>query len=160
MNFKTKQECVDYFNQNYSNPAHPIAFSGVNNIYKYYKGLIKPKEIEKFLTSFDTYTLRRQYKTLKRNPNYSHFKQYQFQIDLIDIQGYSKWNDNFKYILSAIDTFSWKAWVQPCKDKTSDEILNAFKSILSEAKTLPVTFESDRGKEMTNKKFLDFCVKK
>ncbi len=159
MNFKNKQECVDHLNENYSNPAHPIAFSGINNIYKYYKGLIKPKEIEKILTSFDTYTLRRQYKTLKRNPNYSHFKRYQFQIDLIDIQGYSKWNDNFKYILSAIDTFTRKAWVRPCKDKTSDEVLNAFKSILSEAKKLPVTLVSDRGKEMTNKKFLDFCVK-
>ena len=159
MNFKNKQECVDHFNENYSNPAHPISFTGINNIYKYYKGLLNKVEIEKLLASFDTYTLRRQYKNLKRNPNYSHFKRYQFQIDLIDIQSYSKWNDKIKYILAVIDTFTRKAWVQPCKDKTTDEVLNAFKVILTEAKTLPLTLVSDRGKEMTNKKFLEFCRK-
>lgn len=159
MNFQSKEECVNHLKENYSNPSHPIAFSGIVNIYKYYKGLLKPKDIEKILASFDTYTLRRQYKNLKRNPNFSHFKRYQFQIDLIDIQSYAKWNDNVKYILSAIDTFTRKAWVRPCKDKTSNEVLNAFKSILSEAEKIPHTLVSDRGKEMTNKIFLDFCRK-
>jgi transposase InsO family protein len=159
MNFSTKDECITHLNENYHNPAHPIAFSGVTNIYKYYKGFLKPKEIEKILSSFDAHTLRREYKNLKRNPNYSHFKRYQFQVDLIDIQKLSKWNDQNKYILSVIDTFSRKAWVRTCKDKSSDEILNAFKSILTEAKTLPHTLVSDRGKELTNKKFLHFCVK-
>jgi len=160
MNFSNKDECISHLKENYTNPAHPIAFSGVTNIYKYYKGFLKPKEIEKLLASFDTYTLKREYKNLIRNPNFSHFKRYQFQVDLIDIQKLSKYNDNYKYILSVIDTFSRKAWVRPCKDKSTDEILNAFKSILIEAVTLPHTLVSDRGKELTNKKFVDFCRKK
>lgn len=159
MDFKNKDECVEHFKENYSNPAHPIAFSGINNVYRYYKGLLTRKEIEKILSTFDTYTLKRQYKKFKRNPNYAHFKRYQFQIDLIDIQKYSKWNDKFKYILSVIDAFTRKAWVRPCKDKTSDEVLSAFKSILTEAKTFPTTLLADRGKEVTNKKFLEFCKK-
>lgn len=159
MNFKSKDECINHLKENYSNPAHPIAFSGVSKIFKYYRGFIKQKEIENVLASFDTYTLKRQFKRFQRNPNYAHFKRYQFQIDLIDIQQYSRWNDNYKYILSAIDTFTRKAWVRPCKDKTSNEILMAFKSILSEAEKLPLTLVSDRGKEMTNKKFTEFCRK-
>ena len=48
MKFKSKDECVNHFNLNYTNPSHPIAFSGVNNIYKYYGGVLKVKEIENY----------------------------------------------------------------------------------------------------------------
>lgn len=134
MKFKNKDECVNHFNENYTNPSHPIAFSGVNNIYKYYKGVLKVKEIENLLASVESYTLRREYKNLRRNPSFSHFKRYQFQADLIDIQKLSRWNDGVKYIFAVIDTFTRKAWVRPCTDKSAVSILNAFKSILTEAK--------------------------
>ena len=157
MKFKNKDECVNHFNENYTNPAHPIAFSGVNNIYKYYGGVLKVKEIESLLASVESYTLRREYKNLKRNPSFSHFKRYQFQADLIDIQKLSRWNDGVEYIFAVIDTFTRKAWVRPCIDKSSVSVLNAFKSILNEAKKPPLTLVTDRGSELTNKKFKEFC---
>jgi hypothetical protein len=159
MLFNNKGECIDDFNTNYTNPKHPIAFSGVNNIYKYYGGLLKPKEIEKLLASVESYTLRREYKNLRRNPSYTHFKRYQFQADLIDIQKLSRWNDGVKYIFAVIDTFTRKAWIRPCNDKSADSILTAFKSIIDEAKQTPKTFVSDRGCELRNNKFMSFCKK-
>ncbi len=129
-----------------------LAFSGVNNIYKYYGGLLKAKEIAKLLASVESYTLRREYKDLKRNPSYSHFKRYQFQADLIDIQKLARWNDGVRYIFAVIDTFTRKAWIRPCVDKSADTILSAFKSIIDEAGKSPKTFVSDRGCELRNRK--------
>lgn len=160
MKFKNKDECINHFNENYTNPSHPIAFSGVNNIYKYYSGVLKVKEIENLLASVESYTLRREYKNLRRNPSFSHFKRYQFQADLIDIQKLSRWNDGVKYIFAVIDTFTRKAWVRPCTDKSAVSILNAFKSILAEAKKKPLTLVTDRGSELRNKKFTEFCKNK
>lgn len=160
MEFSSKQACISHFNENYNNPAHPIAFSGINNIYKYYKGMINTKDIVKLLASFENYTLRREYKNLKRNPSFSHFKRYQFQIDLIDIQQYSRWNDNVRYILAVIDTFTRKAWVRPCIDKSADVVLNAFRSIINDAGKPPFTLVADRGTELKNKKFMKFCNEK
>jgi hypothetical protein len=157
MKFKNKDECINHFNLNYTNPSHPIAFSGVNNIYKYYEGVLKVKEIENLLASVESYTLRREYKNLRRNPSFSHFKRYQFQADLIDIQKFARWNDGVKYIFAVIDTFTRKAWVRPCKDKTANSILNAFKEILQEAKKPPLTLVTDRGSELRNKNFMLFC---
>mgnify|MGYP000231577065 CR=1 FL=1 len=159
MLFKNKDECVNHFNENYTNPKHPIAFSGVNNIYKYYKGILKVKDVENLLASVESYTLRREYKNLRRNPSFSHFKRYQFQADLIDIQKLSRWNNSVKYIFAVIDTFTRKAWVRPCIDKTADSILNAFKSILIESGKNPLTLVTDRGSELRNKKFISFCQK-
>jgi len=160
MEFENKEKCAAHFKENYTNPAHPIAFSGVNNIYKYYNGMLNIKDIEKLLASFENYTLRREYKNLQRNPSFSHFKRYQFQIDLIDIQPYARWNDNTRYILSVIDTFTRKAWVRPCKDKSADVVLNAFRSIIDEAGKPPLTLIADRGTELKNKKFIKFCNEK
>ncbi|MDP2795194.1 MAG: DDE-type integrase/transposase/recombinase [Sulfurisoma sp.] len=160
MNCSSKEGCIKDFKKIYKNPSHPIAFSGVTNIYKYYKGLLKKNDIEKLLASVDSYTLRKEYKNLRRNPSYSHFKRYQFQIDLIDIQQLSRWNDNFKYILSCIDTFTRKAWVSPCKDKSADTVLLSFKSIIRRAKKPPLTLVADQGCEVKNKKFAAFCKEK
>lgn len=157
MNFSTKEECSEDFKKNYNNPNHPIAFSGINNIYKYYKKILSLEDIKKLLSSNDSYTLRREYKNSKRNPSYTHFKRYQFQADLIDIQKISRWNDNVKYIFAVIDTFTRKAWVFPCKDKTAETILNAFKNILENCRKKPVTLVTDRGSELRNKKFIAFC---
>jgi transposase InsO family protein len=159
MNYLNKEECIKDFNENYRNPSHPIAFSGVNNIYKYYKGILKVSDIERLLASVESYTLRREYKNLRRNPSYTHFKRYQFQADLIDIQKLNNWNDNVRYLFAVIDTFTRKAWVRPCIDKTADSILIAFKSILNETGRNPVTLVTDRGSELKNNKFILFCKK-
>lgn len=155
--FATKEECVDHFKENYNKPGHELFVSGISNIYRYFKGVLSRNDISKLLGSVENYTLHREYKHLSRNPSFSHFKRYQVQIDLIDIQKLSRWNDGVKFLLAAIDTFTRKAFVQPCKDKKAETVLAAFKIIFRNFGSKIFTLVADRGSEMRNKEFINFC---
>lgn len=76
-----------------------------------------------------------------------------WQIDLIDMQKYSKDNNNYKYILVCIDTFSKYAWMQPLKSKSAEDVTKAMSRILSENGRKPKNIQSDDGKEFFNVKF-------
>lgn len=77
-----------------------------------------------------------------------------WQIDLIDLQKYSKDNRGYKYILICIDTFSKYAWAQPLKTKKGDDVVKAMYNILNETnKRKPKNIQSDDGKEFFNSKF-------
>ena len=156
----TKQECLDHFKENYNKPGHELFVSGLNNVYRYYKGVLSISDIKKLLGSVENYTLHREFKNLKRNPSFTHFKRYQVQVDLIDIQKLSRWNDGVKYLLAAIDTFTRKAFVQPCNDKKAGTVLSAFKTIFQKFGGKMVTLVADRGSEMRNKEFINFCRQK
>ena len=62
ISFETKEDCVDHFKANYNNPSHPIAFSGINNVYRFYGGLLGIGDIKNLLSSNESYTLRREFK--------------------------------------------------------------------------------------------------
>ena len=57
-----------------------------------------------------------------------------------------------KYFLLAIDVFSSKIFVEPLKDKSSEEVLRALKLIFDKFKHPIYEIQSDRGKEFRNKK--------
>ena len=157
MDLTDRDSCMDDLKVNYTNPSSPIFASGLTNVYNHYKGLIKLNDIKRFLASVENYTLHREYKNLERNPTYSYFRRYQFQIDLIDIQNLSQWNDNSKYILAVIDIFSRRAFAVAVKSKTSQEVLAAFKNILDQAGDPTLTLVADKGCELRNKEFINFC---
>lgn len=144
-NFNTIAEAKNDLILNYTNPGHPIAFSGVNTIYKYYKAQLTKKQILDILSTIESYTLHRGYRSSQRNPSYSHFKRYMFQMDLVFLTGLEKYNDNVKYLLTVIDTFTRFAWIRMLKDKMADTVLNAFKSIINEAGSKPLHIVMDRG---------------
>ena len=52
--------------------------------------------------------------------------------DLIDMQAFSKDNNWIKYLLTVIDIFSKFVWIIPLKQKTGQEVANAFSRILIE----------------------------
>jgi transposase InsO family protein len=143
---------------NYNKPGHPIAFSGIQNIYNYYKGNLSLNEIKEILAGIENYTLHREYKKGQRNPSYSHFKRNQFQMDLVDIQALAPYNDGIRYLLTVIDTFTRFAWARLLKDKRGETVLEAFKSVLESAKDKPRIIVCDRGTEFHNAKFKKFCV--
>ena len=55
----------------------------------------------------------------------------QFDADLAFLVYYADENNGYKYLLIVIDIFSQYAWVEPLKDKTASQIVNAFDKILS-----------------------------
>ena len=56
----------------------------------------------------------------------------QFDADLASFMSYAQDNDGYKYLLVVIDIFSQYGWVEPLKDKTTHEVINAFDKILQE----------------------------
>jgi Integrase core domain/Chromo (CHRromatin Organisation MOdifier) domain len=145
--------------ENYKNAGHPIAFSGINQIYNFYNGALSIRQIKEILAGIESYTLHREYHKGKRNTTYSHFKRYQFQMDLVEIQQLSKYNDGVRYLLNVIDTFTRYAFVRPLENKKAPTVLEAFKSILEEANQKPLKVVMDKGSEFSNQLFTNFCEK-
>jgi len=72
------------------------------------------------------------------------------QIDLIDMQSYSKDNLGYNYILTLIDIFSKKAYAIPLKNKTGPVVTEAIQNILPKGVK---NIQSDQGNEFFNKHF-------
>ena len=148
----------DTFLNEYTSPGSPIAFASPGLIYHYYDKKVPIKIIENWLQGIDSYTLHKQPKLPKpRNPTYAYFKRYQFQIDLIDLGHLASENDQYRYLLTAIDIFTRYAFVEPLINKSAKSFMNGFISIMKRAKTFPRRILSDRGAEIKNKIFQAYC---
>ena len=78
------------------------------------------------------------------------YKDETWSADLIDKSSLSKYNNNYKFILTVIDIFTKYAWAIPLKNKSGLSITNGFKTILSEGRK-PEKLWVDRGSEFYNK---------
>ena len=150
--------------ENYFDASLPGSLSGVQNFSRSLKErgiIVQPERIKEFLSAEPTYSLhkpaRRKY---KRNKVTSLGIDYLWQIDLVDMVKFSKFNKGYKYLLTCIDVFSKYAWVKPLKSKTGDSVLLAFKEILSGGDRSPIKIQSDEGKEFLNKAFKEYLKKK
>ena len=83
----------------------------------------------------------------------------QFDADLASFISYADENDGYKYLLIVIDIFSRYAWVQPLKDKGSNEVINAFDKILQEGRK-PKRLRTDAGREFSNNSFQEYLETK
>ena len=87
------------------------------------------------------------------------YKDETWSADLIDKSSLSKYNNNYKFILTVIDIFTKYAWAIPLKYKSGLSITNGFKIILSEHpqggsdSRKPEKLWVDRGSEFYNKTF-------
>ena len=78
---------------------------------------------------------------------------------MIDKSSLSKYNNNYKFILTVIDIFTEYAWAIPLKNKSGLSITNGFKKILSEGpqdgseSRKPEKFLVDGSSEFYNKTF-------
>ena len=73
-------------------------------------------------------------------------------VDLADIQLISKYNNEIRYLLFAIDLFLKYAFLVPLKDKSGTTIANPFRSILNNSKRKPnkIKIWTDQGSEFYN----------
>lgn len=82
-----------------------------------------------------------------------------FQADLVEMIPYAKFNNNYRYILCVIDTFSKHAWVMPLKNKTAEEVTSAMQKIFDKDNRIPKNLHTDQGKEFYNIKFQNLMKK-
>lgn len=117
--------------------------------------------IRDFLKQQRVYTLYKKAPIKIRERNY--YKVYGinevWQLDLISMIDLAKDNDGYKYILTAIDTFSKKAYTEPVKAKSANEIVKAFEKILKRNYRQIEIVRHDRGKEFLNWPFQNFLKK-
>jgi len=149
----------------YYDPAKPSAFSSLKKLQhaaKQSKLGKKPSEIKSWLEMQDAYTL---HKPLRRRfPRNSYTVNNLLDVweaDLVDVQAFSKFNDNYKYLLTVIDVFSKFLHIVPLKSKMGTSVTLAFQSILKDPKyskpvqRRPIWVRTDKGKEFLNKHFQD-----
>ena len=120
----------NYLAKIYTDPSHPACFSGPAKLKQIVdqegKFKISRKEIISFLEKQDSYTVNRPVRrTFRRGHIVTRGIRNQYDLDLIDMGRLSKYNDNVKFLLTAIDAFSRVAMVKPLKDKKADTVLEA-----------------------------------
>ena len=80
----------------------------------------------------------------------------QFQLDLLDLSNYTRYNLGFKFVLVVVDIYSRYGFVRPLKTKSGAAVLKAMKSIQEEIQDDDVkiwSFCMDQGKEFDNKQW-------
>lgn len=148
---------MNKFAKVYYDPSNPGSFGGINRLWKEVGG--SKTDVEEWLKTQDTYTLHRPAKKkIKRNKILVAGLDDQWEADLIDVQGISKYNNNIKFLLTCIDTLSKYAFVVPLKDKSAESIVKAFTKIFKIRQ--PRKLRTDSGKEFLNKKFQSYLKSK
>ena len=123
----------------YYDPAKPSAFSTfkkLKNAAKQSKLGKKPGEIKSWLEMQEPYTLHKPLRRrFPRNPYTVNNLFDLWECDLVNVQAFSKSNDNYKYLLRVIDVFSKFLHIVPPKSKMGIAVTSAFKSILKNPKS-------------------------
>ena len=82
-----------------------------------------------------------------------------WECELLDVQTYTKYNDNYRYILSVTDVFSKYVHLITLKTKSGPSLASAFRSIIDDHKystgRRPIWVRTDKGKGFLNKHFQD-----
>ena len=139
--------------KNYNTPGHPTFMSGVTKLKQFYPSLTLSRA-KSLLSRVNSYSLHRDYKKPARyNPIFVYGKRRLLQIDLADVSSLAEDNRGVKFLLTAIDTFSRKAWVKPLQSKHGNQVLKAFLEVLRDMVKSPDRLLSDRGTEFTNAAF-------
>jgi len=119
----------------------PVKTSGFANLKKLQEAARQSKlgkksgELKRWLGMQDVYTLHRQLRRkFPRNPYTVNNLFDVWESDLIDVQDFGKFNDNYKFLVTVIDVFSKFLHIVPSKSKSGMAVTSAFKSILKNPK--------------------------
>lgn len=76
-----------------------------------------------------------------------------WQADLVEMGSYVNFNSGYRYLLTVIDTFSKKAWVEAIKNKTAQSVVKAMQKVFNQSSRKPKNLQTDDGKEFFNNNF-------
>lgn len=77
-----------------------------------------------------------------------------FQIDIISLTGYKKYNNNIDKFLLLVEITSRKAWAYPLKTGGMGDVLNAYDKFIDDLQDLPLSVAGDAF--FNNAEFIDF----
>jgi len=111
---------------------------------------------EEFISKQPIYQMNTEHKHIVNKPILASACGERVAVDLVSVENIAEYNDNYNYILTAIDYFSRKVWARPLKNKESETVLNALKSIFTEMTIKPHIIQSDNGSEFKNYNTIDY----
>ena len=149
-----------YLEKIYFDLLHPASFQSPLRLYhtvkKEGKHKISHRQIKQWIQKQESYSCN---KGVKRNFQRGRVIvegiDAQFDADLASFISYAQDNDGYKYLLAVIDIFSRYGWVEPIKEKSAHEVINALDKILQEGH-IPKRLQADAGKEFTNNSFQEY----
>ena len=148
------------FHSLYYDPLSPAGFTNAAELQKaaVTKNVSsKPKVIENWMGQQLTHAIHKPAR--RRFPRNKYFVSTPgelAQADIADMSMFGQQNDGFKYLLTFIDVFSKKAFVEVLKTKTGEEMRGALERIFK--KFRPQSLQTDRGTEFVNEHVRNFCA--
>ena len=151
---KQQESLKSQIRNGWTSGTKPYSFGGLNTVQRYFPKASKSL-IRDALAGLDTYTIHRETKNPKvYNPIYVRNPRELFQADLIELKGgLPEKNNNVKFLLVVIDTFTRFAWIEPLTSKDARPVLNAYKKIHARSQPLEKALLTDQGGEFQNRLF-------
>ena len=119
----------------YEDPQEPGDLGGAQPFAKAHK--LKTPQAQWILQSVLSYTLHKPRRTrFPTTPTLVFDRDEQWQMDLVDMQKLSRWNQGNKYLLTVIDVLSKYAWAVPIKSKSTQEMIRGLTRIYQQASPL------------------------
>ena len=148
-----------YLEKIYFDPLHLASFQSPLRLYhtvkKEGKHKISCRQIKQWIQKQESYSRNKGVQKFSRGRIIMEGIDAQFNADLASFISYAQDNDGYKYLLVVIDIFSRYGWVEPIKEKTAREVINAFDKTLQEG-CIPKHLRTDAGKEFTNNSFQEY----
>ena len=137
---------------NYYDAQQPGSFGGINALAKATGNT--QRATSDWLGGQLTYTLHKPArKRFSTRPYRTNKIDAQWQADLVEMIPYANVNEGYRYLLTVIDLFSRYTWAVPSKSKNSNDITQAFNTILLQGHRKPKVLQTDNGKEFENRQF-------
>ena len=147
---KTKQKKTppSSFARIYYDPSHPSGYTGNPKQLAEALGATL-KETSTWLKTQDPYTrFKRARRRFEHDRIFVQGLDEQWSIDLISIIPLERYNDGYKYILTAVDTLSKYAFATPIANKTGIAVSSGLRKFFKDR--IPRKIRSDLGKEFYN----------
>lgn len=144
-----------YVERAYSNSRDPAFLSSLTAFAKSRKNAVNLKNLEKSLSKIEAYSIHKPVRVkYKRPAQIIHSPNYNYCVDLIDMQKYKYQNNHYGWILVCMDSFSKVLSLVKLKNKSGKETAVAMEIALKElsrgGKKYPNQIHSDAGREILN----------
>ena len=147
--------------QNYLNQTYSGSYGGLSGFVKNRTKWKDKDEVAKELRKLRGYALHGdvRYKFPRRKIMVNFINE-MWASDLKALSAEDARVNKVNFLLVVVDALSKKGYIRPLKDKTSASMIRAFKSIIKEAGTSPLTLFTDRGSEYLSSDFKAFLKEK
>lgn len=143
--------------QNWKNARLSGAFSGLSGFMQNRKKWKDKKVVERELQKLRGFALHRPIRIkFRRNKIWAHYSNAIWGADLWDCQKFARFNNNYRFVLFVIDSFSKFLYTVPVKNKSSSSMVPAFQKVFRMAKAKPRMLHVDNGIEFYSNVMKDF----